>query len=296
MDWARDLPTWPHADLSRRIECRPHRWHVQEVGEGPLILLLHGAGASAHSWRDLIPLLAKDHRVIALDLPGQGFSQPGARSRLGLPGMTQDIASLCQAQGWQPQTIIGHSAGGCLALSLGLILGDEQGRPPAIIGINAALDRFEGVAGWLFPMLAKLLALNPLTALAFSAGPNPTGRARRLIAGTGSTISAEGIGLYARLLSDRAHVDGTLQMMAQWDTKPLLARLNRIEARCLLIAGARDSAVPPDVSRRAAGMIPGAEFRLDPALGHLMHEECPVRTAALILDWLAILRQSSPVA
>ena len=52
------------------LACPPHRWHVQVLGEGPTVLLLHGAGGATHSWRGLAPLLATDHRVVMLDLPG----------------------------------------------------------------------------------------------------------------------------------------------------------------------------------------------------------------------------------
>ncbi|MGR3745045.1 MAG: alpha/beta fold hydrolase BchO [Pseudooceanicola nanhaiensis] len=287
MDWARDLPGWPRCETSRRVISRPHRWHVQEQGDGPLMLLLHGAGASTHSWRDLVPLLAGDWRTVAIDLPGQGFTQAGNRSRLGLEGMTEDIARLCQSEGWSPSVIVGHSAGAAIALSLSQLLTDPEGKPARIVGLNAALGRFEGIAGWLFPLLARVLAANPLTAYVFTLGGDPTTRARRLIKGTGSHLSSDGIALYARLIRDRAHVDGTLAMMSRWDVDPLLATLDKIEAACLFITGASDKAVPPEVSLNAAGRIPGAEVMNLPDLGHLAHEEDPESVAALIRTWLA---------
>ena len=51
-------PDWPLQAHSRQVFCAPHRWHVQDIGEGEIVLLLHGAGGSTHSFRDLIPLLA----------------------------------------------------------------------------------------------------------------------------------------------------------------------------------------------------------------------------------------------
>jgi len=259
----------------------PHRWHLQETGTGPAVLLLHGAGASTHSWRALIPALAAHHRVVALDLPGQGFTRMGTKSRSGLDAMARDIAALCRAQGIAPTAIVGHSAGAALALEL-------AGRfdpVPAVIGINAALDRFEGVAGWLFPVLARLLALNPFSALALTLGGDPLARARRLIESTGSTLDAEGYALYARLLSDRAHVDGTLRMMAQWDVSGLSARLPGIGARTLFVVGKADTAVPPAVSERAARAMPWADLVHLPGLGHLAHEEDPATVVRLVLEW-----------
>ena len=286
MDRTRDLATWPLHSASRFVRHRPHDWHVQSLGTGETILLLHGAGASTHSWRALIPPLADRFHVAALDLPGQGFTRAGTKRRLGLPGMTEDIAALCAAQGWRPRAILGHSAGAAIALNLARGMARDNGLPPDVIGINAALDRFDGIAGWLFPVLAKVLALNPLTATAFTMGRNHTARARRLIESTGSTLDAEGLGYYARLIADRGHVDATLRMMAQWDVTPLLQALPSIKARCLLMTGARDHAVSPRVSDRAAQTLPQAETLHLDGLGHLAHEEAPDTILRHVLRWL----------
>lgn len=293
MDWARDHPSWPLAELSRRIDQHPHRWHVQEAGQGETLLLLHGAGASTHSWRDLIPILAARYHVVALDLPGHGFTQITRKNRCSLPAMTDDILALCASQNWTPRAIVGHSAGVALALSLSTKLPPTRaGGQPAVIGINAALGRFEGVAGWLFPLLAKLLALNPLTAYMFAAGRNSTARAHRLITGTGSTLTSEGISYYARLISDRTHVDGALQMMAQWDIDDLLDTLADIQSECLFIVGDKDLAVKPQISDRAAAILPNARVEHLPAMGHLAHEETPQDVARIVIDWLSALPHS----
>lgn len=250
-------------------------------------LLLHGAGGSIHSWRDLLPILAQRFHVVALDLPGQGFTRAGSLRRCGLDAMAEDIAALCTANSWTPRAIIGHSAGAAIALRMSEMR-DRSGQqgPLSIIGLNPALGQFEGIAGWLFPALAKLLALNPLTARLFSAGPPQTARARRLIEGTGSRLGPEGLILYARLIADREHVEATLQMMSRWHIDPLLGRLDRISAPCLFLTGERDTAVPPRVSERAAARMPQCEVTQLPGLGHLAHEEAPQQVASLISTYL----------
>ena len=70
MRFPQDLAGWPHAEHSRLIHVKPHRWHVQIMGQGPDLLFLHGAGGATHSWRDVLPLLAPHYRCIAVDLPG----------------------------------------------------------------------------------------------------------------------------------------------------------------------------------------------------------------------------------
>lgn len=266
---------WPLSEYSRQILHRPHRWHVQEAGKGPLILLIHGAGGATQSFRHLFPILMQTHHVVAIDLPGQGFSQMGARQRCSLDFMAEDILSLCRAEGWNPAIIVGHSAGGAIALRLW-----ELGlRPAQIVLINAALSNFKGVAGFLFPIMAKALAATPFSASIVTATSSRS-TVQNLIKGTGSTLDDAGVDLYHRLITDRGHIDGTLAMMAQWSLDGLLARLPDIRVPVHLITGLNDKAVPPSVSKGAARRLPSARLTELASLGHLAHEE----NAGLIAD------------
>jgi magnesium chelatase accessory protein len=276
-----DATNWPLAEHSRIILCRPHRWHVQVAGQGPLLLLIHGAGGATHSFRGLFPILAQRFRVVALDLPGQGFTRIGGRQRLGLDHMAEDIGKLLEQEGWRPHAIIGHSAGAAIALRMAM-----SAQPPGgVIGINAALGKFRGVAGWLFPLMAKVLAFNPFSANMFTATANASS-VGKLIKGTGSILDPEGEALYLRLAQDRGHVDATLSMMAQWDLDGLLKALPSIDLPVLLITGSRDTAVPPETSVQAAGRLPHATVVGLDGLGHLAHEEAPERVAGEIMAWL----------
>lgn len=281
-----DVAGWPNADLSRLVRSRPHEWHVQEAGValGNTVLLLHGAGASTHTWRDIIPVLAQERHVVALDLPGQGFTRAGTLRRCGLDAMTEDIISLIAQESWNPQLIIGHSAGAAIALNLAQTWHREGGPSPDIVTINAALDRFEGIAGWLFPLLAKALALNPLTSLLFTMGGDPQKRAKRLIDGTGSEIDSTGLKCYAHLVGKRAHVEATLQMMAQWKIDNVLPRLSDLPNRCVFVAGDGDRAVPADVSARAAEALKNSQVVLLQGYGHLLHEEQPQMFISLVKE------------
>lgn len=280
MRWPADAKDWPLAEYSRQVLHRPHRWHVQEAGTGPTILLIHGAGGATHSFRGLLPILAKTHQVVAVDLPGQGFTQLGAQQRCGLDHMAEDLLSLCRSESWEPEMIVAHSAGAAIALRLW-----ELGLHPSkgIVGINAALGNFKGMAGWLFPVMAKALAITPFSASIF-AGTTTRNAVRNLLRGTGSTLDQQGLELYYRLATDKAHVDGTLSMMAQWKLDGLLSRLGQIDAPVQLITGLSDVAVPPQVSRDAATVLPNALLIELANLGHLAHEEDPETIARLILE------------
>lgn len=283
MNWEHDGADWPNRASSRFMEIALHRWHVQVMGQGPDILLLHGAGGATQSWRHLLPLLAGKYRVIAPDLPGQGFSVMGARSRLAMAPLADDLGRLCAAGGWRPRAIVGHSAGAALALDA---VRRDVLAPETVIGINAALDTFDGVAGWLFPLMARFMALNPLVPPLLARMAGGPGRAAELLASTGSRVDPEGVRFYHRLMTDAGHIDGTLAMMAAWRVDRLLDQLSGIKTPVLLIAGDRDGTVAPEVSARAAGRLPEGRFLLLEGLGHLAHEEAPDRIAAAVLQHL----------
>lgn len=280
---------WPFRDASQHIRSGSHLWHVQEIGAGPVILLLHGAGGATHSFRHLIPLLTPDYRVIAVDLPGQGFTTLGNRTRCNLDAMAEDLAALITQKGWHPIAIIGHSAGAAVALRLA-----EITPTMTVIGINAALGGFDGVAGWLFPALANLLARLPLVPQLFSKLAGTPRQVQQLLASTGSRIDAAGEAQYLHLLRQPGHVAATLAMMAQWNLDGLLHRLPRQKVPCLLITASADRAVPPAVSQRAAAQMPDAEWINLPRFGHLVQEEAPEQVAALIHDFLTARASAGP--
>lgn len=279
------IPTdWPNRSASRHLFCAPHLWHVQEMGSGPTLLLIHGAGGASHSWRGLVPFLADHYHLVIVDLPGQGFTRLGARHRCGLDPMAEDLARLIRQEAWAPMAYIGHSAGAAIALRLA-----EIAPPRAVIGLNAALGQFEGVAGWLFPVMAKLLAAAPFVAQIFSRIAGNPAKVASLLASTGSNVDATGQALYLRLLRMPSHVDATLAMMAQWTLDGLMARLPQLTTPCLLLTATNDHAVPPAKSAQAAERMPRTRWQDVPGFGHLLHEEAPQIVAPLILDFLTTL-------
>lgn len=277
MRWPDDLTGWPNAAYSRRIQGPVHRWHVQEAGSGETILLLHGAGGATHTWRGVFEMLAKHHHVVAVDLPGHGFTQVGSRSRSGLHAMAQDLHDLMVQEGWTPSITVGHSAGGAIALQMAL-----NGHTRQVITLNAALSSFKGIAGVLFPAIARILATAPFAPQVLSRMTGTETQVQALIRNTGSTLNTSGIALYTKLVADPDHVAGTLRMMAQWDLERLRDQLCEITVPVLLLTSENDKTVPPDISQDAARRIPDAAHASLGQLGHLAHEEAPGDVAAWI--------------
>lgn len=274
---------WPNRALSRMVESRPHRWHVQVGGSGPKVLLLHGTGSATHTWRDVLPLLAPHAQVVAPDLPGHGFTRMGTRQRSALPTMAEDLAELCRSLGFQPDLIVGHSAGAALAIRMSLAM------DPAVpvVGINAALTPFEGPAAWIFPMMARTLAALPLIPVAVSGVMGATRAVGPLIKTTGSRIDPAGLRHYGSLIAQPSHVEGAIAMMSQWSAEQVWNELDTFPATLTLLTGADDATVPPEASLRAAARAPNARTVSLGSFGHLVQEEAPEIVSDAILTALS---------
>ncbi len=288
LDWSREGLIWPHREASAFITVGSKRWHVQRMGSGSPLLLLHGTGASVHSWRGLMPLLAQNHEVIALDLPRHAFTTGHDAYAMSLPAMAREVAGLLEALKVSPTAVIGHSAGAAIALQLAL----DHAYAGPIIGLSAALRPFPGALAQIFPAIAKTLFVNPLVPRIFTGSIDLVGGAERFMwRSTHSRLDREGLACYAALLKHPGHAGGALAMMANWDLPGLRARMSEVRNPVLLVHGASDPAIPPDWARDAARWLPNARLELLPGLGHLAHEEAPAKAAAQIAAFLAAPEQ-----
>ena len=292
LDWERDGRDWPHRERSHFVEAAGLRWHLQHwpgpQPDAPLMLLIHGTGSATQSWRGLAPLLAQRLAVLSLDLPGHGFSGPAPGDGASMAGMARGVTALLAARGARPRWVLGHSAGGAIAMRMALqaaAAGATTGwSPQGLIALNAACFPLPGVAGALFSPAAKLLALNPLVAPFFAWRARKPAVVQDLLDRTGSTLDAEGTRLYRQLVSSPGHVAGALAMVAQWDLPVLARELPQLRTPLHLLVGERDGTVPPADSHRAQALVPGATLQALPGLGHLAHEEAPQRVAEAVLD------------
>ena len=283
--WAVEGRDWPNHAHSRFVDAGRLRWHVQVMGQGPVLLLLHGTGAATHSWRALAPLLAERFTVVAPDLPGHGFTKGRPSGGLTMSAMARAVGELVQALALDPAIIVGHSAGAAIAIRMTV---DGIASPAAIVGLDAALLPFPGLAARLFPSLARLLFVNPFAPHFFARLAKTSGEtARFLERSTGSQIDAAGVDCYQRLFATPGHCSGAITMMADWDLPALKRALPQLTIPLLLIHGDKDAAIPLATAREAVAMVAGARLVVLPGLGHLAHEERPEDVATLIADFAA---------
>jgi magnesium chelatase accessory protein len=284
MDWDANQSTWPNAHFSRFVQLPGQTWHVQITGTGPPLLLLHGTGASTHSFRELLLPLAARHTVVCPDLTGHAFTSMHQTQSSSLEHISTNLQALLDHLQLWPQAIVGHSAGA--AIGAQLILQQPTRPTPVLIGLNPAWFPLRGMAQWLFPPAAKLLALNPLSARLFSRFGSDERMVRALLDGTGSKLDTQAQRYYQRLLQAPSHVRGALSMMTAWQLEDLERALPQLKGPVFIHLGANDRTIAPAQADHACVLMPQAVKVSCSGLGHLAHEEAPRRTSAQILEWV----------
>lgn len=280
LSFERDGTDWPNREGTRFVMAAGLRWHVQVLGEGPVILLVHGTGASTHSFRELAAILSKAFTVVVPDLPGHGFTDRPPSERLSLACMAQSLAEMLRTLGLRPSVVVGHSAGAAIAIQMCL---DGSIDPDVVVSINGALLPFNGLACQVFSPLAKILALSPLVPWFLASRAARPGTVEQLIRNTGSDVDAQSIDLYRRLFRTENHVASALGMMANWDLSTLERRLPELRVPLVLVAAGGDRAVPPDQASAVKTRVARGEVVYLRGLGHLAHEERPEALAEIIV-------------
>jgi proline iminopeptidase len=256
--------------------------------ERPVVVVLHGGpGFDQGYLRPDLAALADHAQLVFPDLRGQGRSGAAPLETCTLERMADDVAELCDVLGLDAPIVLGHSAGGFVALHLAL-------RHPASVGALVLCNTT--------PTLAPLLDPDPPAGLAERAGPEAAQVAHRLFAGDFSTESTaafdrEVLPYYA----GPTHTDIPARLMAlsplstdvaayffgnlapTYDLRP---RLRDISAPTLVVTGRHDWVCPPVAGHQLATDIPHARLAEIPNAGHFPHAEEPTAFLAAVTPFL----------
>jgi pimeloyl-ACP methyl ester carboxylesterase len=258
-----------------------------EAGTGSTLLLLHGHEQSATGWRWVIPALARTHRVLALSLPGHGET-PHTRTYPPGSDTAPFVADFLDALGVGPVHVVGHSAGGAVALRLALaaparlrtlVLVDSAGLGREVHPL-LAVDTLP-LVGELAILLSRLpggcLGRTSMSAAMLFAQP---WRAPTEFLNEQYDCGRRPGQLEASTATARALFDATGQRQI------LLDRLPTITAPTLVIWGASDYVLPAHQAQTAVNLLPYGRLALLPECGHLPQVEHPDRFAAVLGEWL----------
>lgn len=278
---------------SRFVTLDGVEFHYKESGSASApctLVLLHGFAASTFSWRDTLPALGRDCRVIAFDRPGFGLTgrpMPGEWSGAN-PYSPEEQAEqtirLMDALGVEQAVLVGHSAGAQVAV---LAAARHPDRVSALVLEAPAIVGGGGVPGWVSPLLRTPQArrVGPLFARRLAASESDA-FIRGAFADSSKVTSAVLEGYRKPLRAenwDRALWEFTAAPRSV-DAEALLPEL---QVPALVVWGGRDTFVPPADSRAVAAALPGPVKALTlPGIGHIPHEESPAQFNRALREFL----------
>lgn len=253
--------------------------HWLAAGRGAPVVLVHGLGNSALVWRRVIRGLARDHLVVAPDLPGFGHSSPTRRRPL-LDACTDFLAELIErtCRG-VPATVVGNSTGGAVAMRLAAVHPELVARlvlvDPAGVG--------QGVPSWWrlvrFEPLVRALSWVPLTLTPRPVIERVIGEAyRRMAFADPDQVSDRSVRLFAERLNSRARIHRFLRS-AHDVVDAFEGQVQRLEAPLpvpvLALWGRQDRLVPLHDALALLERIGGLEVRIIENAGHSPQLEAP---------------------
>jgi pimeloyl-ACP methyl ester carboxylesterase len=260
--------------------------HVRDQGPSsdPLpLVLIHGTGASLHTWEGWATELARTRRVISFDLPGFGLTGPYPNQADGDYRDARYVAftrQLLARLGVGRAIVAGNSLGGAIAWQLaladpervaGLVLVDAAGHEvvPESVPLGFRLAQLpvlrEGMR-WVLPRRAvESSVVN--------------------VYGNPARVRGETVDRYYELTLREGNRAALMQRMDQLAPGPV-ARLAEIRVPTLILWGERDRLIPPRWGQAFQQAIPGSRLVNFPDLGHVPQEENPAATLAALRDWL----------
>jgi pimeloyl-ACP methyl ester carboxylesterase len=279
--------------LDRRRRRRPEptgyvrevagaRVHYVDEGAGAAVVLVHGLAGSTFSWRAVLPELAKEFRVVAVDLPGFGLSDRRPGIGYGHERQAERLAALLELLGIERAAFVGHSMGGAIVERLAarrperverlvLVAPASAGRP-AVVASRAAV--------WMAFEAMSLVAASPSVMYALAR------RSLRRMVADPAFVTDDVVRGYV----DPLLVPGTFRAMREMATERALEAgvdPGSVGVPVLVLAGERDTVVAPAVAEWLAGALPyaGPAVVIERA-GHLLAEERPDAFLRAVLPFL----------
>lgn len=281
-------PDKPRSELQARYLASPAdlvavgdwRLHVRDSGprEAPVVLMLHGFGASLHTWDAWAQGLGATHRVIRLDLPGHGLSDPDPAGDYTDARSLQLLLALMDQLGVARASLVGHSIGGRIAWALAaghpqrierlvLVAPDGFASPGFEYGKAVEVPAVLGLMRHALPKAVLRMNLEPVYA-------DPTFLTDELTTRYHDLMLAPG---------GRDAMFKRLQQTVLTDPLPALAT---ITAPTLLIWGEADAMIPVANAQDYLGAVKGSRLVTFPRVGHLPQEEAGQASLKVVAEFL----------
>lgn len=239
-------------------------------GSGPPVVLLHGIASSVYTWKEVLPVLAADHDVLALDLPGFGGSDIPDRFELAL--YPRLVLGLLERLGLPRVSVAGNSLGGAIAVML------AAERPQAVdrlVLIDAAgfnLDPRD--RPWILRVAGRHGLADVIEALPALRRPMLRLGLRQVFHDE-AFVTPERLHEYAVPLARPGATRFVQAVLSSSGSVPFGEIVRSVRAPTLVLWGEQDRWIPPRDAARFAQAIHGARVVTLSGCGHVPQEECP---------------------
>ena len=270
-------------EFSKFVEIDGMQVHYRVEGKGMPIVLIHGTGASLHTWDDWTLKLKENYQVIRMDLPAFGLTGPNKSGDYSIKQYTQFLEEFVVKMKLDSMFLAGNSLGGNIAWNYAsknpekvqkLILVDASGLPT------------NKPQPWIFkmaktPVLSKLfLYITPRSIIEDNLKQvyeDDTKISDALITRFHDMALREG---NRKAFVDRAKIDFKISEASKEE------QLQNIQTPTLLIWGAKDTWIPLDNGKRMDALLPNSKLVVLQNSGHVPMEENPKESFKVLNDFL----------
>lgn len=269
---------------SQFIAVRGMQLHLRDEGprDDPVpIVLLHGTGASLHTWDGWTRELAREHRVIRFDLPGFGLTGPSPDGVYSIESYVDTVLAVADTLHVQRFIVAGNSLGGYVAWATTVLHPERVDR---LILIDAAGYPFQSQSVPLAFRIARTPILNRLMrdilprSIVESSLHNVYGDPTR--------VTPDLVDRYFDLATRAGNRAALVARFDQTTPGSLAERVREIQVPTLILWGRKDRLIPLEFGEQFARDIHGSRLVVFDTLGHVPHEEDPARTVAAVLPFI----------
>ena len=291
INWAPDRPVaalaprWAQPP-STFVEIAGMNVHLRDEGprdDAAPIVLLHGTAASLHTWQGWVEALKERRRVIRFDLPGFGLTGPSPDGDYSIENYVRFVAAILDKLDVKRCVLGGNSFGGYVAWLTALA---EPQRVERLILVDAGGYPIAATAAPLGFRIAQLPVFNRLFETTLPRGLVES--SVRAVYGDPGKVTPELVDLYYEIALREGNRRALAQRFAQARPGEFAGRIPELKLPTLILWGGRDGVIPPEAAARFHRDIAGSRLVIFDELGHVPHEEDPVRTVTAVKEFIGL--------
>lgn len=287
------VPDRPVEELKARWAPAPSQFvpiagmqvHLRDEGprEDPLpLVLLHGTGASLHTWEGWAQALKGERRVISYDMPGFGLTGPAPDANYTIENYARVVVAVLDHLGVRRCVLAGNSLGGYVAWATTVLYPD---RVAQLVLVDAGGYPYTSTSVPLGFKIARTPVLRDLMRDVLPRGVIDS--SIRNVFGDPAKVTPELVDRYFDLTTRAGNRQALAQRFAQTQPGDLARRVPEIKVPTLIIWGGRDGLIPPEHGTRFHKEIAGSQLKVFDTLGHVPQEEDPATTVAALKEFMA---------